>query len=347
LKNFKFNKALIIGLGLLGGSIAKALKKYHLAHEIWANDNNLSSIELAKSQKIINGYYLLDDNLNDFDLIILCSPLNTYQNIFTKISNKINPQATFFDIGSIKNFKFKNIPKNFVGCHPIAGAEHSGYTNSQDNLFYKNKFIICDNSVKDNVKIIDFIIRTIEAEPLYLDSHQHDKIYSLVSHLPQFLSFLTKEFSAKNIDDDFFKTAFRLDNSNPEIWEDIFKFNQNNLSLYYEKLFINIADLIEDLENFNIKDHEILIDKFIKNSSFNNSSFNYLEKNFNWIFFRFLLALSLIKIPELNTLQDYIGKGFIDFTSILAIKNFDQQKFNNLVFKNRSNIINLFNKISE
>ena len=347
LKKIPFNNVLIIGLGLIGGSLAKILNHQKIAKNIWANDHNFSNIEQAKKDKIINGYYLLDDNIEIFDLIILCTPLKTYQDIFNKISSKINSQTIFFDIGSIKNFKLKNIPKNFVGCHPIAGSENTGYINSYDKLFTNKNFIICDDKSKENVKIIESLINQIGSKPIYINASKHDEIFALVSHLPQFLSFLTSEFSSKNIDNNFFKTAFRLDKSNPEIWEDIFKLNQKNLEYFYEKFFNNLVDLIDDLENFDIEKYDELINKFSIQNSIDDSAFSYFEKNFSWIFFRFLMAISLLKIPEIKTYESYAGNGFNDFISIINIYHFDKIKFNILVKQNTHQIINLFNQISQ
>jgi prephenate dehydrogenase len=347
LKKIPFNNVLIIGLGLIGGSLAKILNRKKLTQNIWANDHDFSNIELAKKDKIINGYYLLDDNIETFDLIILCTPLKSYQDIFNKISSKINSQTIFFDIGSIKNFKLKNIPQNFVGCHPIAGSQNTGYINSCENLFANKNFIICDDKSKENVQIIESLINEIGSKPIYINASKHDEIFALVSHLPQFLSFLTFEFSSKNIDNDFFKTAFRLDKSNPEIWEDIFKLNQKNLEFFYEKLFNNFVDLMDDLENFDISKYDELIKKFSIQNSIDDSAFSYFEKNFSWIFFRFLMAISLLKIPEIKTYEYYAGNGFNDFISIINIYHFDKAKFNNLVKQNTHQIINLFNQISQ
>ena len=145
MKTFPYKKTLIIGLGLLGGSIAKAFKKYNISQSIYAFDIDVDAVDLATEQKIIDNITLLDDDLTDFDLIAICVPLNQYQQVFTKINSKINPQALIFDIGSIKDFKFKNIPHNFVPSHPIAGSVESGFENSNEDLFLGKKFLICKN----------------------------------------------------------------------------------------------------------------------------------------------------------------------------------------------------------
>ena len=350
LKTFPYKKTLIIGLGLLGGSIAKAFKKYDISQNIYAFDIDIDALELAKEQKIIDNTTLLDDDLTDFDLIAICVPLNQYQQIFTKINSKINPQALIFDIGSIKDFKFKNIPQNFVPSHPIAGSVESGFENSNQDLFFGKKFLICknQNNIFEAQKLFE-IVKQIKANPDFIEAKNHDEIYALVSHLPQFLSFLTAEFSLKKIENDFFKNAFRLDNSNPEIWKDIFDLNQKYLQIFYEEFFENLENYIENLKNFKIEktleDQDLqgfIDDKII----FENSTEQFFEQNFDVIFFRFLMVLSFLKIDKIKSFKNYGGLGFKDFISIINIVKIDSVKINFLLQKNYPKITNFFKNIS-
>lgn len=350
MKIFTYQKTLIIGLGLLGGSIARSFKKYNISQSIYAFDIDIDALELAKEQKIIDNIALLEDDLADFDLIAICVPLNQYQQVFTKIHTKINSQALIFDIGSVKDFKFKNIPQNFVPCHPIAGSVESGFENSNEDLFLNKKFLICknQNNITEAQKLFE-IVKQINAIPDFIEAKSHDEIYALVSHLPQFLSFLCIEFSLKKIDNDFFKNAFRLDNSNPEIWKDIFDLNQKYLQIFYEEFFENLENYIENLKNFKIE--KITEDKdflgFIDDKIiFENSTEQFFEKNFEVIFFRFLIILSFLKIKKINSFKNYGGLGFKDFISIINIVKFDQAKINFLIQKNYTKITNFFKNIS-
>lgn len=350
MKIIPYKKTLIIGLGLLGGSIAKSFKKYDISQNIYAFDIDIDAVDLAKEQKIIENIALLDGDLKDFDLIAICVPLNQYQQIFTKINSKINPQALIFDIGSVKDFKFKNIPQNFVPCHPIAGSVESGFENSNEDLFLEKKFLICknQNNIFEAQKVFE-IAKKIKAIPDFIEVKNHDEIYALVSHLPQFLSFLCAEFSLKKIDNDFFKNAFRLDNSNPEIWKDIFDLNQKYLQIFYEEFFENLENYIENLKNFKIEktleDQDLqgfIDDKII----FENSTSQFFEQNFDVIFFRFLMVLSFLKIDKIKSFKNYGGLGFKDFISITNIVKFDQAKINLLLQKNYTKITNFFKNIS-
>ena len=185
--------------------------------------------------------------------------------------------------------------------------------------------------------------------PNFIEAQKHDEIYGLVSHLPQFLSFLCTEFSLKNIENNFFKNAFRLDDSNPEIWKDIFDLNQKYLQVFYEEFFDNLENYIENLKNFNInqtledKDFKGFIDDKI---IFDNSTEQFFEKNFEVIFFRFLMILSLLKINKIQSFKNYGGQGFIDFISIINIVKINDSKINFLLQKNYSKITNFFKNIS-
>ena len=326
-----FQKTLIIGLGLIGGSFAKAIKKANLSKEIYACDFDQESIDYAKDSSVINDGFsdlsLFGETLSEFDFIIVATPLSEYEEIFFKLK-KLN--ALVIDLGSIKDLEIKNLPKNFIACHPIAGSENTGFENSDSELFSGKKFILS----KENAELSE-AIKKIGAIPEILEARKHDKIYALVSHLPQFLSFLTAEFSPKKITDDFFAKAFRLHDSDPEIWSDIFEMNEENLERYYEEFFENLDIIIGKLCD---EDYSLF------NDSENKEKFDpiFLEKNFPHILFRALTAKALLEIKDIKKFKDYSGTGFRDFTSITSILSYDRKKLENLFAENRSKILKFF-----
>ena len=160
---------------------------------------------------------------------------------------------------------------------------------------------------------------------------------------------MTAEFSLKKIENDFFKNAFRLDNSNPEIWKDIFDLNQKYLQIFYEEFFENLENYIENLKNFKIEktleDQDLqgfIDDKII----FENSTEQFFEQNFDVFFFRFLMVLSFLKIDKIKSFKNYGGLGFKDFISIINIAKIDSVKINFLLQKNYPKITNFFKNIS-
>lgn len=341
----KFNKTLIIGLGLIGGSFARACHKYGVSDQIYAFDTDKNSLDLALDEKIIDGVSDLENNLQSFDFIVIASPLKTYDKIFKQLGKSASDQAIIIDLGSLKEFATKQIPQNlkanFVPCHPIAGLEKSGFKNSVADLFLDKKFIICkEKSSQDAVEKVAKVINKIGASVEFLEAKQHDKIYSLVSHLPQFLSFLTKEFSPENSTNEFFKTAFRLDNSSPEIWSDIFNLNQKNLEEYYLEFFDNLEKLQ--------KNPELAFNEALSKTQHdeNDEIKKFLIDNFASVFFRVLVVVSYLKIKDLKNFKNYSGSGFRDFTSIIEILNYDKNFLRDLIKKNQQNISKLLQSIS-
>lgn len=346
-----FKKTLVIGLGLIGGSFAKACRQNNISEEIYAFDLDMDSIELAKKSNVIDDLFFLDDNLEDFDFIVLAIPLSFYNEVSKKISNKISTNSVIIDLGSVKSLELnkilpQNIRKNFIPCHPIAGSDKTGFENSDVNLFTEKKFIICpENCNPDTVTKVKQTVERIGCIVEFLDAKKHDEIYALVSHLPQFLSFLTTEFSPKKINDDFFNTAFRLNNSDPQMWEDIFKINEKNLEIFYLKFFDNLEKNLLSLNNFSaLEKKKNLLNEFeIKEEKFDE---NFFLENFPEIFFRNLVVISYLEIREIKEYLNYAGTGFKDFTSIIAILNFDDIKTKNLLANNHKKITKIFRSIS-
>lgn len=349
--NSKFNKTLIIGLGLIGGSLAKAILKNSICDEIWAVDSNKNSLNQAKKDNIIVNNLTDFEKINQFDLVILATPLGEYQKIFNKIYNIISPKVIFFDIGSLKNLQFDNIPSNFVRCHPIAGSDLSGYENSNENIFDQRNFIICPKSCNNqqHIKIISDLVIKIKAKPIIIDCEKHDKIFTLISHLPQFLSFLSNNISPKNIKNSEIQKAFRLDNSNPLIWQEIFGLNHDNLELFYQKFFANFINFAGNLKKINLT--SIFDDSdlaFYVNSSYKNldeNSIIFFEKNFSALLIRFLIVISYLKISDVKSYFEYAGQGFKDFISIINIFYHHQNICPNLIKQNSQQIEILFSKI--
>lgn len=348
MKNFIVKKIFIIGLGLIGGSFAKAIRKNNIAEQIYAFDEDLDTIAKASEQKIIDRFALIDSQINDFDLIVIACPLKNYQQIFQQLANHIDSKKLVIDLGSIKNFDqqlLKLLP-NFIGCHPIAGSDKSGYLNADSDLFAGKKFIICNYHNTDKVKIVKEIINKIDSNFIELSASKHDEIFALTSHLPQFLSFLCAEFSPNKNQNEFIKKAFRLDKSNPEIWSDIFKLNEKNLEKFYQQFFTNFTNIAEQFKSFTTSKQILTTNNiFIKQP--NTIKITDLEPDFSRIFFRLLVVLSYLKIDKINDYLDYSGSGFVDFTSIAFISQFNHLDLDSLIKKNLPEINKFLDKFFE
>lgn len=350
-----FSKTFIIGLGFIGGSFAKAIHKAKICPNIVAYDPDIETIDLAKNDGVISSgsdnLEILADEMNDFDLIVIATPLAAYEEILILLSESISAKTLIVDLGSLKGFIGtvlpKNITKNFIACHPIAGSEKNGFENSTAELFLEKKFIICKNfeNEMDSIQKIEHLAQEIGCNVEFLKHKKHDEIYALVSHLPQFLSFMTKEFSPEDIAGDFFQTAFRLDDSSPEIWSDIFELNAHNLEKFYIELFDHLEQLIEHPKKLEklVTDHNTNPDNA---QGFTAIDKELLEVNFAEIFVRIALVDSYLKIPAIKLFQDYAGSGFRDFTSIVTILDLGPDMLTALLKKNQQKILKIFNEIS-
>ena len=342
------NKILIIGLGLIGGSFAKALRQHKIAREIWAFDTNIATINSAKTSGTIDGFAVIDDNIKSFDLVVIATPLSSYKDIFQKLS-AINPQNTvIIDLGSLKEFALTTLPENlkqnFVACHPIAGSDKTGFENASATLFLDKKFVICKGktTAEKSVKIVENLAHKIGGKPDFIDAKLHDEIYALISHLPQFLSFLTREFSPEKQENDFIKTAFRLDNSSAEIWEDIFKINRKNLQKFYLEFFDNLTNFATMIRK---KEYTKLLTELKNIQPTTNIDHDFAKIMDAKIIFRLIIVASYLKIKKINSLNIYAGSGFRDFTSIILLLK-SEKNFLQFLEREQKEVLSFIRKIS-
>ncbi len=293
---FLFNNIHIIGLGLIGGSLAYACKKHNIARSIFGFDIDQSQIDFAITKKIIDEQYNFNQKISNDDLVIICTPLSSYEQIFRKLLPLLGDQTLIIDVGSLKDFTLPlaekillEKAKNFVACHPIAGSEKSGVINSNKDLFSGKKTIICPSKINEQstIKKIEFFWHKLGLSVEFLDSIEHDKIFALVSHLPQFLAFIAQE-NFENGDDETLNKHFRLQNSNPKIWQEIFGLNRKNIEHYLQLYLQNI-------------------DKFLK---------DFPDQN-GLIFRRMALVSCFLNLPDTKKFQTFAGSGLKDFTAIV------------------------------
>ena len=291
-----FNKIIIIGLGLIGGSLAIAIRKNNLSKTILAYNRTKNTIDFALKNKIIDGEFNFDQNLTKNDLIIIATPLFAYEEIFQKIKVN-NYQCLITDIGSVKKypedlyFKIFQEKNHFIPSHPISGKETSSIFNADANLFCNKKLIItnfCQN--QENITKIKQLWQKIGSKISILDAKEHDKIFCLISHLPQYISFKFKEKRDNNLPE-ILKKHLRIENSNPAMWEEIFILNKDNLDKYYKIFEENYQKL---------------------QSNFSGDSNNHQKL----ILQRSRIVTAFLQIEDVIKYQDFAGSGFKDFTAV-------------------------------
>ncbi len=348
-------KILIIGCGLIGCSFARAVKTSNSNVKIHVNDKDLDCIQEIITAGFADKYQELNENQN-FDLVLIASPLSSYQKIFNLIAKNINTELVI-DFGSLNGYPFsvvnEKIKEKFISCHPIAGSEKSGFQNSDPDLF-KNKKLIFSTSgnIDRNINKIKELSQIIGSQALDMNPGKHDKVFALISHVPQFLSFLTNDVSPDTENLAFLNKSFRLNQSNPEIWTDIFKFNNKHIENYYNQFFDNLCSYIEmvdskqyqkifqDLSYFNDKKDSNHINDF---NDFDILAVEQLSK----ILFRLIIALSYVKIKDIDEFAVFAGNGYHDFISIIRLfQNVSVEGFSNTFDKSRKEILNYFDQIS-
>ena len=263
-----FKKVCIIGCGLIGSSLARAIKKHNLSTKI-VSSNRSDSI----NKKVIE-LKIVDDSNSDTkkmaeesDLIIIATPLSSYEDIILKIKDSLKNGSILTDVGSVKenviSLVEKNIPKNvsWISSHPIAGTEESGPEAGFSELFH-NRWCILTPSKKANdkdIKLLETFWKKMGSKVDIMDAKQHDYILSITSHIPHLIAYNIVN-TTLNVQDkkesDIVKYSAgglrdftRIAASNPIMWRDVFIQNKKNTSNMIDNFIANLEDLKKAIEN--------------------------------------------------------------------------------------------------
>ena len=255
-----------IGLGLIGGSIAKAIRRRLPDTRMLAYDINTASLDLAEEEKVIDRICpSVDDAFRDCDYIFLCAPVSHNAENLLTLKNVLSPDTILTDVGSVKTGIHKQIEElqlqsQFIGGHPMAGSERFGYQNAKASLLENAYYILTPSEEVPEEKIKDYrkLVETIGAIPLVLSYEEHDYVTAAISHLPHVIAASlvnlvknsdSEEGVMKMIAAGGFKDITRIASSSPEMWQQICLTNAENISkllrTYMQYLGV-IADYIDD-----------------------------------------------------------------------------------------------------
>ncbi len=242
-----FNNVTIIGVGLIGGSLAKVLKTKNLAGRITGAGRSRTTLELALKTGVIDRIGQGSAHaVEDADLVVLASPVGTFGAIIAEIASHLKRGAILTDVGSVKGALIRNIegaipPRaQFVPAHPIAGREKSGVAESTESLFQGRRCVLTP-TLRTDGKALDAvreIWKASGAEVTIMDADMHDKVFAAVSHLPHVAAFALMsavadlntgardylQFSGAG-----FRDFTRIAASSPEMWRDICLMNGDNI----------------------------------------------------------------------------------------------------------------------
>ena len=275
-----FKKVCIIGCGLIGSSIARAIKKNNLASKIVSsNRSDSTNKKIIKLNIVDEASSDTKKMAKDSDLIIIATPLSSYKNVSSKIKNSLKNGAILTDVGSVKQKVIsiieKNIPKNisWISSHPIAGTEESGPESGFSELF-KNKWCILTPSKKSknkDIKLLKNFWKKLGSVVDVMDAKKHDYILSITSHMPHLIAYnivnttlKVKKKKDRNIvkySAGGLRDFTRIAASNPIMWRDIFIQNKENTSKMIDKFIDNLKDLKKAIKSKNEKKLEKIFTK--------------------------------------------------------------------------------------
>ncbi len=249
-------KIYVIGIGLIGGSIALTAKELNPEITIFGIDSNPAHVEEALALGVIDQGALFDD-LSNADIVIVSVPVDITMTLLPAVLDKINDDAIVFDVGSTKSLVCEavaNHPKrrNFLATHPIAGTEFSGPSAAIAGLFKGKTNIICEVE-KTAFKLQEKALVLFNAMGMrirYMEPKSHDKHIAYMSHLSHISSFMLgktvieKEKHEQDIFDmagSGFESTVRLAKSSPAMWTPIFKQNKEQVLEGLEEYISNLS----------------------------------------------------------------------------------------------------------
>ncbi len=242
-----FNRVTIIGVGLIGGSIARILREKNLAGEIYGIGRTEENLQKAKGLGLIDQYFLrATEDMRESDLIILSSPVGTFLQIIKEMGPYLRERAIVTDAGSVKGDLVGKIEEalpgkvNFVGGHPIAGKESSGVEAASGDLFKGAKCILTPTPKTDkwSLDVVKSLWEEAGCEVILMDPYLHDRVFAAVSHLPHVIAYALVNTVARmdfgetdplSLSVRSFRDLTRIASSPPEMWRDICLYNRVNL----------------------------------------------------------------------------------------------------------------------
>lgn len=248
----------IIGVGLIGGSLAKSLKIHNFADEIIGFGRNKENLALAKELGIIDNWTTDIQTACQSDIVVLATPVGVFADVLKQIQPFVKNQI-ITDVGSTKQSVEQDVLHilgseiDFVGAHPIAGKEKSGCKNADENVFQNKKVIITSGKEKSK-EIIKKMWQTTGAIVDEMSPQTHDNIFGLTSHLPHLLAFgfvnyMSSQKGSEHWTGGGFKDFTRIASSDSKMWADIFENNETEVLKHlenYQQELNNLANLIKN-----------------------------------------------------------------------------------------------------
>lgn len=265
----------IIGLGLIGGSLAISLKQRGFATKIIGVDKNEAHLKEANELGFVDEACELNEILNKTDLVLLAIPVDAARQLLPFLLDQAKDGQTIIDMGSTKEGICKvadahHNRKNFVASHPIAGTENAGPSSAMDGLYDHKITIICDEekSHPNSIELCNKLYDVLKMRVLKMNAQEHDRHIAYVSHLSHITSFVLgqtvleiekEEKHIFNMAGSGFASTVRLAKSSPEMWAPIFEQNQGHLSTALDAYIKNLQEFKRKIDEGKKEDlHDLM-----------------------------------------------------------------------------------------
>ena len=270
---------LIIGCGLIGSSVLRAVYSRKLSKNIYIYEKSKKNVSIIKKLKI--GFKIINkfNNINiNFDLVIFCTPMSQYSKIISKINKFLTNETIVTDVGSTKELSSKNVKKQlkknttWIPSHPIAGSEVSGAKYGEKNLF-KNKWCVLikeKNIKKIHLSRLKSFWKKLGAKVIMMSPKEHDMVFSITSHLPHLIAYnlvktatdfeKEKKYNLIKYSAGGLRDFSRIAASNEIMWRDVFFSNQKNIIFAIDLFIKNLNFFKNDIK---LKNNNRIIKKLI------------------------------------------------------------------------------------
>ena len=259
------NKITIIGVGLIGGSLALALKERNLAKAVFGYGRDQTRLEEAQKSNVIDAFSTnIKEAIDEANIIVIATPVGTFKDILHQIESLISSNVIITDVGSTKsdivnivNDVLKDNSSCFIPAHPIAGKERSGFEVSDSKLYDGKKVIITpqETNSPESIDVIDQMWKNVGADVDFMSAESHDNLLGMTSHLPHMLAFSLVNYlvdqnpNASIYAGGGFKDFSRIASGDAIMWRDICLQNKNQIMSHLKGYQSTLDDLLEAIND--------------------------------------------------------------------------------------------------
>ena len=260
-------KVCIIGIGLIGGSLAKAINKTQQSEIVFGFGRDKSRLEKAQKSNVIDQYSTdIGEALNGANMVIIATPVGSYESILKEMKPHIVEGMVISDVGSTKvsvieavKSVFDGALDNFIPAHPISGKEKVGFEVSDADLFVNRKVIITplENNNPESIKILAKMWEGVGAEVDFMTPQSHDDLLGMTSHLPHMLAFslvnylISQHPEASVYAAGGFKDFSRIASGDAIMWRDICLHNREAIVAHIKAYQESLNTLVEAIDSQN------------------------------------------------------------------------------------------------